>query len=557
MIAIDKNDVNDIQCGSQYTIVLKKDGTMLFCGELDGIVAPSLIPISVMYPIKCIQIACGRKHVLVLGENNIVMSWGRGYFGQLGHGNDNNYTAPKVINSLEPHRLGTKIVQVVCGASHSGALAENGRAFMWGLNKSGQCGILNSKADAVVEPRPVETSSIGSLRGTKLVCGRNHSAMLTTDGRVFVWGAASFGRLGVIDAYKVQTIPTEIPFFRAIPIHSLVSGDFHMLALGHDCSVYSWGYNAEGQCGQGNLFNLKTPRRIDFFDNLQVVSVECGASWSMAVTKSGILYGWGYGDGGWLGIPPSDRLPYVEVDNLTGTGSIEFSQTQAFDSKLNISTPQRVKVLSNKIVEGVRCGGAHTIILSSDKPESMKGNDDKKSDSPAPLSTPVRGYFGTLSPNTSSKYNDSDSKYINSSSDEFEAKERIRSVAENLSMVDPRELTAQLVSWCRHKKIAEISYVLSKGKDYVNINIRDSAGNTPLIVSCQNGHIDIAKMLVESGADVRCSNNKGNTALHFCFAYGYDDLGKYLISKGADEYAVNSDGLTCYEGLTLADIDKI
>ena len=56
---------------------------MLFCGELDGIVATSLIPIQVLYPIKCLQIACGRKHVLVLGENNIVMSWGRGYFGHL------------------------------------------------------------------------------------------------------------------------------------------------------------------------------------------------------------------------------------------------------------------------------------------------------------------------------------------------------------------------------------------------------------------------------------------------------------------------------------------
>jgi len=528
---------------------------MLFCGELDGIVSPSLIPIQVLYPIKCLQISCGRKHVLALGENNIVMSWGRGYFGQLGHNDDCSYNAPKVINALEPHRLGTKIIQVVCGASHSGALAENGRAFMWGLNKSGQCGILYSKADAITEPRPVENSSIGALRGTKLVCGRNHSAMLTNDGRVFTWGAASFGRLGIVEAYKIQTLPLEVPFFRTIPIHSLVSGDFHMLALGHDCSVYSWGYNAEGQCGQGNLFNLKTPRRIDFFDNLQVVSIECGASWSMAVTKSGILYGWGYGDGGWLGIPPQDRLPYIEVDNLSGSGSVEFPQTQAFDSKLNVLTPQRVKAFSNKIVERVRCGGAHTIVFTSEKPESAKVSDDKRSDSPVPLSTPVRGYFGSISPNNSGK-NDSDSKY-NTTSDDFDAKERLRSVAETLSMVDPRELTAQLTSWCRHKKISEITYVLSKGKDYVNINTRDSAGNTPLIVSCQNGHVDIAKMLVQAGADVKCSNNKGNTALHFCFAYGYEDLGKFLISKGADEYACNSEGLTCYEGLTIHDIDRV
>ena len=200
---------------------------MLFCGELDGIVATSLIPIQVLYPIKCLQVACGRKHVLVLGESNVVMSWGRGYFGQLGHGDDNSYSSPKVINALEPHRLGSKIIQVVCGASHSGALAENGRAFMWGLNKSGQCGIPNSKADAITDPRPIESSDIGNLRGVKLLCGRNHSAMLTTEGRVFVWGAASFGRLGFIDAHKIQSFPYEIPFFRTIPVHSLASGYYY------------------------------------------------------------------------------------------------------------------------------------------------------------------------------------------------------------------------------------------------------------------------------------------------------------------------------------------
>ena len=64
-------------------------------------------------------------------------------------------------------------------------------------------------------------------------------------------------------------------------------------------------------------------------------------------------------------------------------------------------------------------------------------------------------------------------------------------------------------------------------------------------------------MLVQGGADVNCSNNKGNTALHFCFAYGYEDLGKFLIIKGADEYACNSEGLTCYEGLTIHDIDRV
>lgn len=104
--------------------------------------------------------------------------------------------------------------------------------------------------DTLTEPRPIEWSGIGSMRAQAIVLGRNHSAMLTTEGRVFVWGAASFGRLGIQDAPKNQYFPVEIPAFRTIPIHSLCSGDFHMLALAHDCSVYAWGYGNDGQSGQ-------------------------------------------------------------------------------------------------------------------------------------------------------------------------------------------------------------------------------------------------------------------------------------------------------------------
>ena len=33
-------------------------------------------------------------------------------------------------------------------------------------------------------------------------------------------------------------------------------GDMHMLALTHDCAVYSWGLNSDGQCATGDLDSL-------------------------------------------------------------------------------------------------------------------------------------------------------------------------------------------------------------------------------------------------------------------------------------------------------------
>jgi alpha-tubulin suppressor-like RCC1 family protein len=131
-----------------------------------------------------------------------------------------------------------KISQVVCGGSHSGALTEQGQVFMWGLNRNGQCGVA-ARSDSVLEPKLVDMSGMEGRPAVAVVCGRNHSAMVTAEGRVYSWGAASFGRLGHMEAKKKQPVPLEISLFRTIPVHSIASGDFHMLALGHDCSVYS------------------------------------------------------------------------------------------------------------------------------------------------------------------------------------------------------------------------------------------------------------------------------------------------------------------------------
>lgn len=252
-------------------------------------------------------------------ERGIVISWGVGYFGQLGHGDDSCWDSPRMIKALEPRRLGSPVCQVVCGGSHSGALTEDHKIFTWGLNRAGQCGPSslgrNSSArtdsssnETMMEPKYLDLGDLlNDGRDSQtcvqyLVFGRNHSAFVTNTGRVFTWGEASFGRLGVADVNikKCQSFPLELSFFIENPVHLLVSGDFHMLALLRDGNLYSWGYNADGQTGHSSLLNVRSPRRIDFFSGrgIDIATVSCGSAWSSAVTLDGRLFVWGYGDGG-------------------------------------------------------------------------------------------------------------------------------------------------------------------------------------------------------------------------------------------------------------------
>ena len=90
-----------------------------------------------------------------------------------------------------------------------------------------------------------------------------------------------------------------------------------------------------------------------------------------------------------------------------------------------------------------------------------------------------------------------------------------------------------------------------------NLNEKDPmGGSSPLIVACLFGKTEMAKVLIEAGADLNFQNNEGSTALHTASFFCHPEIVKMLLDKGANRTIKNKYGSTALQSVagTFADI---
>ncbi len=72
-------------------------------------------------------------------------------------------------------------------------------------------------------------------------------------------------------------------------------------------------------------------------------------------------------------------------------------------------------------------------------------------------------------------------------------------------------------------------------------------GATPLLTACVFGHTEIAKALIQAGADLSATNNDGATALHVAAFFCRTEIVQVLLANHADKSALNGQGLTALQ----------
>jgi len=97
----------------------------------------------------------------------------------------------------------------------------------------------------------------------------------------------------------------------------------------------------------------------------------------------------------------------------------------------------------------------------------------------------------------------------------------------------------------RSGNLAEIKRVASElFSDGLTVNIKDINDEAPLHLACQNGDIDMIRLLIDLGADIDMRDGTNRTALHLVCKYGYTDCMAELIALGADVMTRDQVGTT-------------
>lgn len=92
------------------------------------------------------------------------------------------------------------------------------------------------------------------------------------------------------------------------------------------------------------------------------------------------------------------------------------------------------------------------------------------------------------------------------------------------------------------------------GEDRALANVTGDGGWTPLHLAAQGGHLELARFLLESGANVhlRSSNPLENQPLHAAAAGGHASLVRLLLENGARVNARERSGWTALHGAAQA-----
>lgn len=252
------------------------------------------------------SIAAGGYQGCAITPNERLKCWGDNDYGQLGIGSNLSDDQYKPV--LVPNLDNVKKVDV--GDYNTCAILKGGKLKCWGYNDEGEVG------DGTTQQRNKPTQVKGLTSGVEEVSvGTYHSCALLTNGKAKCWGYNSEGELGD-GTKKDRHKPTLV---QGLDNVSQISAGYYFTCATVNSKAKCWGYNEYGKLGNGSTDGSKKPVQVFGLDH-GVKRVVAGYYQACAIVSGGKLKCWGYNYYGEIGTG-STGGEYHKPQNVIGLES--------------------------------------------------------------------------------------------------------------------------------------------------------------------------------------------------------------------------------------------
>jgi len=371
-----------------------------FFGDQPGNLGTRTSPVAVRLPGKVAEVGTSNAAQYALLANGSLYAWGLGGQGELGDGGTaNSFTTPVRVQFppgvkiasiptdampydtclaidthghvwgwgkngggelclgntaiyLDPVELPLSHVSTLAGASNHALYDAGGTVWACGQNVAGDLGAGNRRSTTV----PVKVDKLSGQPVIKLVASFANSGALLANGQYYDWGYDSQGQLGDGRTGHSSSIPVLVHL--SAPVVQVAQGgslwnNGQTLVMLADGSLWAWGDNWAGQLGNGKRRMQPSPVRIHPPTGVTYQSLATGSATSYAVSTAGRVYAWGVSHVGQVG-DGDTRTTITPV--LVASGATSISST-ANNTVVNVPRwAEQAMIRPHRIRAGTQSG---------------------------------------------------------------------------------------------------------------------------------------------------------------------------------------------------------
>jgi len=316
-----------LENGKCYTWGNNDQGQLGHGNDKKSIVKPTLLPECDLTAIGVKDIMLGYKFSAAIDAYGDLHTFGyggsiiSGGIGFLGHGDGNSYYTPKRVDSLIEDGVSVKDVHV--GDSHMTVLTTEGEVLTTGAGSYGRLGNLESVDQLYLEP----VEMLANMNVLSIAGGHSFTLALTDEGIIYAWGRNDKGQLGcggglLVDMYAMENIPQPIMgMLEGRRVTQIAAGDGHSACITDNGELYIWGMK---------LF-LEPQSFSNYLLRNKCGSVACGNDYTMILSEDRLsLFSFGKNKTGVLGHAHTKSLNAPEL--VEGMKEFDILDMSAGDS---------------------------------------------------------------------------------------------------------------------------------------------------------------------------------------------------------------------------------